>query len=211
VSPASQQPALLVFGREPIPGQAKTRLIPALGAEQAAALYDRLLRHTLSVAGQLPATRRSLWLDEVVPDSAVAAHARRLGFEVMAQHGGDLGRRMEHALSDALGKAASAVLIGSDCPGYSPEYLAAAFAALHDHDAVVGPAADGGYVLIGLRRVPPELFEGLPWGSDTVLEQTRERLVALGWRWKELAVQRDIDEPADLEHLPALLRPPAQP
>jgi hypothetical protein len=211
VSPASQQPALLVFGREPIPGQAKTRLIPALGAEQAAELYERLLRHTLSVAGQLPAARRSLWLDEVVPDSAVAKYARTLGFKVMAQRGDDLGERMAQALADALVEAPCAVLIGSDCPGYSAAYLAAAVDALRDHDAVVGPAADGGYVLIGLRRLAPELFKGLAWGTDTVLEQTRERLVALGWRWKELAVQRDIDEPTDLEHLPALLRPPTQP
>jgi len=211
LSATAKAPALLVFGREPIPGRAKTRLIPALGAEQAAALYEQLLRRTLSAASRLPATRRSLWLDDLVPDGTVAEHARSLGFEVIPQCGENLGERMAHAFSHALQQGHGAVLIGSDCPGYSTRYLVAAFAALDNHDAVVGPAADGGYVLLGLRRTAPVLFEDMPWGTGKVLDRTRQRLVGLGWRWKELSVLKDIDVPEDLEHLPASLRPSAQP
>jgi glycosyltransferase A (GT-A) superfamily protein (DUF2064 family) len=97
------------------------------------------------------------------------------------------------------------LLIGTDCPALSEAHLGAAATALHDgHDAVFIPAEDGGYVLVGLRRPQPRLFEGIAWGSDKVMAQTRERLVALGLRWTEPLVLWDVDRPEDLPRLAKL-------
>ena len=125
-------------------------------------------------------------------------------FTALAQQGGDLGARMYAALSNALQRHRSAVLIGSDCPEFDPGYLEAAFAALEQQDAVLGPAVDGGYLLIGLRAAPALLFEDIAWGTPQVLQITRDRLRQLGWRWAELPPRHDIDEPGDLQRFPRL-------
>jgi rSAM/selenodomain-associated transferase 1 len=129
---------------------------------------------------------------------------------IRCQDGVDLGARMHAALTASLQGAGRAVLIGSDCPEYDPDYLRAAFTALDQHDAVIGPAADGGYVLIGLRRPPPgRLFEGIAWGGPEVYAATCERLGGLGMRWRALPPRRDLDDPAgltDFPHLAALGR-----
>jgi rSAM/selenodomain-associated transferase 1 len=193
---------LLVFARAPQPGRVKTRLIPALGAAGATAVYRQLLQRTLAHAAALPGIVTELWWDGA---AAGAAPGRCAGLAERQQQGRDLGARMAHALEQALRRAPAAVLIGSDCPDCDADYLQAAFAALRDHDAVLGPALDGGYVLIGLKRHAPQLFSAMPWGTDRVLDQTRARLRALGWRWHELAVRRDVDRPEDLAHYPYLL------
>lgn len=195
---------LMVFAREPIPGRVKTRLIPALGAEGAASLYRDLLKLALSAAAAVPDVRRELWCDGAPPRGGVCAGlALEAGMVLRRQGDGDLGARMSLALTEALKRTHGAVLIGSDCPGYHADYLSAALAALTDHDAVLGPAADGGYVLIGLRRPAPSLFTGIPWGTDAVLEQTRAALTCLGWTWAELPTLSDLDRPEDLAQLPA--------
>jgi rSAM/selenodomain-associated transferase 1 len=202
---------LIVFGREPRPGRVKTRLIPALGPEGAAALYARLLGQTLKAASQLLGCSRQLWLDDLDRDSVVARNAESLGFELHAQIDSDLGARMGQAFSAALDQPGQAVLIGSDCPGYTPDYLESAFAALQKHDAVIGPAADGGYVLLGLREMSARVFDGIPWSTKSVLATTRDRFTELDWHWHELPVQHDIDLPEDLDHLPADVWPGPQP
>ena len=111
---------------------------------------------------------------------------------------------MHAAFAETLQDADSAVLIGSDCPEYDPPYLEAAFKALEQHDAVLGPAADGGYVLIGLRKPDPRLFQGLPWRSDKVLAATRRQLHHQQWRFAELPIKYDVDEPEDLLRFPHL-------
>jgi len=197
---------LMVFAREPIPGRVKTRLISALGAEGAASLYRDLLKLALAAAAALPDVRRELWCDGAPPRGGVCARlALEFGMALRHQGDGDLGARMSLAMTEALQRTHGAVLIGSDCPGYHVEYLSAALAALQDHDAVLGPAADGGYVLIGLRRPAPSLFTGIPWGTDAVLEQTRAALRHLGWTWAELPTLSDLDRPEDLAQLPAEL------
>jgi rSAM/selenodomain-associated transferase 1 len=194
---------LQIFGRCPEPGRVKTRLIPGLGAAGAAQLYARLLEHTLTVAhGYLP-RHCELWLDgEAGADapcwSQVPA-ASRLPHRL--QRGADLGARMHHALADGLAAGVPTVLIGSDCPEIDEAALAAAFAGLAAHDAVFAPSEDGGYALIGLRpgRAPVgTLFEGIPWSTAAVMEETRGRLRNLGWNWLELATVRDVDRPTDI-------------
>ena len=106
-------------------------------------------------------------------------------------------------------RAEAVALIGCDCPELDAAYLARAFSALQsvEVDAVLGPAADGGYVLLALRRAEPALFAAMPWGGDQVAALTRERMAALGWRWRELPVLRDVDRPPDLLWYPALPEP----
>ena len=192
---------VIVMAKAPVAGYAKTRLIPALGAEGAARLAQRLLRHAIAQA--LAADIGPVELC-CAPDaqhavfSDLAAEAR----VTLSEHGeGDLGTRMARALQRALLTHECAVLIGTDAPALDATYLRAAHDRLADHDAVLGPALDGGYTLIGLRRFEPSLFEAVPWSTPQVLAITRERLKAAGLRHAELAPLHDIDEPADLVHL----------
>lgn len=197
---------LIVFAKAPVPGTVKTRLIPALGADGAAALAGRLIARTLDMAWHSAAAPLELHVD---PD---AAHPFFLSLAeappMVAQQGSDLGKRMHHALTAALRGTDFAVLIGTDCPGMDGNYLQQACAALAEGcDAVLGPAEDGGYVLIGVRRPEPALFAGVEWGSDRVLAQTRARIAALGWKLFELPTLWDLDRPEDLARpdAPALL------
>jgi rSAM/selenodomain-associated transferase 1 len=190
---------VIVFARAPEPGAAKTRLIPRLGAAGAAELHARMTRRALDTA-------RAAFPGAVelccAPD---AAHPffRDIGGVRLAEQGpGDLGERMHRALVRAGGPA---ILIGSDCPALTPDYLHAAGTALKGGaEAVLGPAEDGGYVLIGARQSIPALFGGIEWGSAGVLDAQCERLRALGWRWAELAPLWDVDRPEDLERLRGL-------
>jgi len=198
---------ILLFAKAPMPGQTKTRLTPALGAVGAARLHAQLLRATVDrlangLHGQIEA-RLELWC---APDTAHPLFqelAATYGIELRAQSDGDLGDRLLSGCRDALRRSDSAVLIGSDCPDLGPAQLAQAIAALQAPgvDAVLGPATDGGYVLIGLRRAESALFRQMPWGGDRVAEITRQRLAALGWYWQELPALRDVDRPEDLDWL----------
>ena len=197
--------SLLVFARLPRPGRVKTRLIPALGTRGATRLYSHLLERTLSTAARLQDTALQFWCDPAgEAPGACGEFARRFGMTCHLQAGEDLGSRMLHALETALEGSDAAVLIGSDCPGLESDYLARAFASLADHDVVIGPADDGGYMLIGMKRAQPRLFDHLPWGTPDVLDQTRRRLTETGCRWAELPTLRDIDQPEDLAHFPEL-------
>ena len=195
---------LLVFARVPIPGSVKTRLIPALGVAAATGVYRRLLWDTLNCCARIPSVRRELWLDRATPDKQLNETAVRLGFSLHLQHGSGLGERMHHAFVEAFDRADSAILIGSDCPEYDRDYIEDAFRALEHRDAVLGPAADGGYVLIGLKRAEASLFSNIPWGTADVLEATRDRLRRLRWRWHELDIRQDVDAAEDLDRFPYL-------
>ena len=196
---------LIVFAREPVPGQVKTRLIPALGADGAAQLYRRLLGIALRATAATPCAHRQLWCAGAPAAGGECARlAAGHGCTLHHQGAGDLGARISAALTEALAATDRAVLIGSDCPDYTPAYLSAALAALDDHDAVLGPAADGGYVLIGLRRPAPALFTGISWSTPTVLAETRAALRQLGLTWAELPTLHDLDCPEDLAGLDRL-------
>ncbi|MGD9791194.1 MAG: TIGR04283 family arsenosugar biosynthesis glycosyltransferase [Phycisphaerales bacterium] len=213
---ASRTPESMgIFAKYPEPGRAKTRLIPALGPEGAAALHDQLVRHTLSSVSRLTRDRdvdASIWTAGCDP-SRFAEHFKST-FPCVAQPDGDLGARMLAAMRSMLRTAPAAVLIGTDCPDLSPGILAAAFDALRDADVVLGPASDGGYYLIGLRRPMPTLFENMEWSTSTVLSCTLERAAALGASVRLLPMLSDVDEPQDLavwERVSADLSPIGQP
>ena len=198
---------LLVFARAPQPGKTKTRLIPALGEAGAAALHRRLVMHCLRAAGDSRLGPVELWCAPDTSDPFFSDCERRFGASLHAQGEGDLGARMQRAFEAALARAGRAILVGSDIPALSAQYLSDADRALAGgDDLVIGPAEDGGYALIGLSRCDPELFRGIPWGGSEVLSETRRRIAALSWRSSELPVLWDVDRPEDLERLPEGLR-----
>ena len=188
---------LLVFAKAPRPGQVKTRLIPLLGAEGAAALHARLVKHTLAAANV--ALRGAVELHGTpVEDDFLRYCSAHYGAALVEQSGADIGERMHSAFARVLdGGAACAVLVGTDVPALTPRHLKLALRALDSHDAVFAPAEDGGYVLVGLRRVDARLFGGISWGTEKVMDETRARLTALQWRWHELETLWDVDRPAD--------------
>jgi hypothetical protein len=198
---------LIVFAKAPVAGQAKTRLIPALGAAGAAALAERLLDH--AVAACLAACEQggALAVDLcTTPDTQHPAFqrlARAPGLLLSTQGEGDLGARMHRALDRALATARAALLIGTDAPALHAGLLLQAAQALERHDAVFVPALDGGYALVGLRRPAASLFSGMAWSTPQVMADTRERARRAGLSWAELPAVADIDLPADLVHLPA--------
>jgi len=195
--------AVIVFAKAPQAGFAKTRLIAALGAQGAAHLAERLLFATLEHAREADIGPVQLCVTPDRTHPAFALAAQRGSTTLSDQGDGDLGVRMARAFERVLSTHDHALLIGTDAPQLDAAYLRAAATALNEADAVFGPAADGGYVLVGLRRTTPELFTGMRWSHNKVMAGTRERLAALGLRHVELPVLHDIDEPADLCHLPA--------
>ncbi len=195
-------PAILVFAKAPVSGAAKTRLIPQLGADGAAALQGRLLTHALATARAAAPPALELWCAPDTHHPALQAAAQRQRATLHAQQGADLGARMAHAFADALQRFAAAICIGTDCPALSAAHLRQAAAALRaGRDAVLVPAEDGGYALIGLARHEPRLFSDVAWGSGAVLAQTRARLRACGMTWAELETLWDVDRPEDWQRL----------
>ena len=193
---------MIVFAKAPVPGFAKTRLIPALGAQGAARLAERLLEEALR---QALASAIGPVLLCCTPDASHAAFkrmAQQFAVTLSLQGEGDLGQRMRRALDAALQGHSRVVLIGTDAPRLDAAVLRQAADALLGHDAVFGPAADGGYTLVGLSRPAPYLFEGIAWSTPQVMAQTRERIAQQRLRHAELPELHDIDEPADLVHLP---------
>jgi len=190
---------ILVFAKAPVPGEVKTRLVPALGAAGAAELHERLVDRTLATAAAAATGPVELCCAPDAAHPALAALARAHGATLAGQGPGDLGDRMHAAFRRSLAGAPAAIVIGCDCPALAPRHLREAAAALAGgHDAVIAPAEDGGYVLIGLRRAERSLFDGIGWGGAAVVAETRERLAALGWRWRELETLWDLDRPEDL-------------
>lgn len=208
-APASEI-RVAVFAKAPVPGEVKTRLAPLLGTEGAALLHAALVRRTLAVAAESGVGRVELWCTPDASHPLFATCAAEFGAALRVQQGADLGQRMRAAFDAALGENAALVLIGCDCPALDAAVLREAATALAAHDAVIAPAEDGGYVLVGLSRPQPALFAGIEWGGSSVMADTRARLERAGARWKELETLWDIDRPEDYARLEreGLLREP---
>jgi rSAM/selenodomain-associated transferase 1 len=199
---------VLVFARYPLPGEAKTRLIPALGPEGAAQLYRGLAEVTLAQARAIrPAVAIALWYSGA-PEEALRAW---LGDDLIycPQPEGDLGQRLTTALDWAFAQGyASALVVGTDCPGLDAAILTQGVTALaRGADCVLGPAQDGGYYLLGLREPQPLLFQDIAWSTEVVLAQTVAQAQRLGLTPTYLPTLSDIDTPEDLAHLPPSLHP----
>jgi rSAM/selenodomain-associated transferase 1 len=192
--------AIAVLARAPVAGEAKTRLIPALGADGAAALQERLIERAIETACAAAVGPVTLWMTPA-PHPCFAALTSRHRIALAVQPEGDLGVRMLAACAAAGGPT---IVIGTDCPVLTPAHLHEAAQVLREGtDAVVIPAEDGGYVLIGSRTPQPSLFAGMSWGTDTVMGETRRRLAQEGLTWREPAMLWDVDRPEDIERLRA--------
>jgi len=190
---------LLIFAKAPVPGRVKTRLARRFGFIGAANLYQSLLRWTLDQIIQAELCPVELWCSPDTRHGFFNACRRDYGVTLRVQQGANLGQRMNHALSTTLKQTSSAVLIGSDCGSLGVDELRFALAALQaGQDAVLGPAEDGGYVLIGLRRPQPTLFRNIAWSTSRVLPMTRQRLRRADLDWAELPLGWDVDHPKDI-------------
>ena len=193
---------VVVFARAPEAGQAKTRLIPLLGAEGAARFQTLLIERTLITALAADIGKVELWCAPTAKHPLLEKFLERFDIDGVTQCDGDLGDRLRHAALTTLATATRLLLIGTDCPAMTVSHLRAAAAALDDkRDAALIPAEDGGYVLLGLKTCDERLFSQIPWGSDKVMAMTRERLSELKWRWCELPSLWDVDRPADFARL----------
>lgn len=196
----SAKECLILFTRYPEPGKTKTRLIPALGAEGAATLQRQMTEQKLAEVNQIQAFY-PLSVEVHFAGGNEQLMQEWLGSSLVyrRQSEGDIGDRMASAfqLSFAAGMNA-VVVIGTDCPDLNAPLMAEAFQLLRQHDLVLGPALDGGYYLIGLRRLIPELFTGIPWSTAEVLQQTITIAKRLGLTVAKLPLLSDIDRPEDL-------------
>ncbi|MBU1358460.1 MAG: TIGR04282 family arsenosugar biosynthesis glycosyltransferase [Gammaproteobacteria bacterium] len=196
--------AICLLAKAPIPGFAKTRLIPALGPAGAARLQRDFCRSAVQTALDARLGPVVLWC---APDAGhrffrSLCHSR--GIRCEDQPEGDLGERIDRA-SRCSAAPGPVLIAGTDCPALRPSHLREAAAALHRGvDAVFIPAEDGGYVLVGLRQPQPALFADMTWSTDRVMADTRTRARSLGLRTHELAPLWDVDVPADLDRLAAL-------
>ena len=200
--PAEPSVDIAVFARAPIAGQAKTRLIPRLGASGAARLQRQLTERSLARARSVRGARVTLWT--TVDDAEARALADAARASVRLQRGNDLGARMSNAFAETLDGNRPMLLIGTDCPAQTVADLETAVTALQEADAVIQPAEDGGYVLIGMKRSHPVLFEQVAWGSATVLAATRARAAEHRVRLAELPTCWDLDRGEDLDRALAL-------
>ncbi|GAB4151994.1 MAG: TIGR04282 family arsenosugar biosynthesis glycosyltransferase [Sphingomonadales bacterium] len=193
---------IVIFAKAPVPGQVKTRLAPVLGmagaARLARAMFGEICRRALDT--QFGPVELCLAPERAAP--AWRSVALPHGADISAQGDGDLGARMARASQRVLAGGENILLIGTDCLDLTTDLLNRAAAALDAHDAVIHPAHDGGYTLLGLRQYHDSLFSDIAWSSDGVAEETLARLSALGWRTRIGEVLHDIDRPSDLERLP---------
>ena len=191
--------AIAIFARAPVAGEAKTRLIPLLGSERAAALHAALVRKTLTSAVAARLGEVTLWCSPDTSHSFFESCRIEFGVKLMVQDSGDIGQRMLGAFRATAGPL---LLAGSDCPPLSVSHFRQCAAALQGGlDAVFLPTEDGGYALVGLQRPLASLFAGVKWGSERVMNQTRSRLRAGGLRWSEPARLWDLDRPEDVARL----------
>jgi rSAM/selenodomain-associated transferase 1 len=191
---------ILVFAKAPLPGQVKTRLIPALGEAGAARLAARMLDRAVNAALAAAVGPVELCMSPAPGAAAWSGIPLPPGIETSDQGSGDLGARMARAAWRTLDRAEAALLIGTDCPELTAKRLRRAAAELANHDAVMYAAHDGGYPLLGLRRFDASVFAEMPWSTPAVGALTRERLASLGWNTWVGEPLHDIDTPEDLVH-----------
>ena len=206
--PAHATAAVAVMARAPEPGLAKTRLVPALGLRGAARAQRRFTQRTLQTACAAAVGPVTLWCAPNASHRFFRALRRAQGVVCENQRAGDIGARMQQAFAHHFAHATDQPLLltGTDCPMLAPGHLQAAARALAQHVVVLVPAEDGGYVLIGMRRLVPQVFENIDWSTPHVMAQTRDRLRQSGTSWLEMETLWDVDEPADWWRLQKLLQ-----
>ncbi|MDH5183326.1 MAG: TIGR04282 family arsenosugar biosynthesis glycosyltransferase [Gammaproteobacteria bacterium] len=197
-----QHATILVFAKAPVAGKVKTRLVPPLKPEQAATLHQKLLSRTLKMATKKSIAPVILYCSPDENHPFFQQCKQTYSIQTAQQVGKDLGARMHHALDAALKHNRYAILIGTDCPSMNTEYLEEAIQRLRSgSDVVIGPANDGGYVLIGMKKIHAELFSDIAWGENTVFGSSMERIMQAGLQLSLLESLQDIDRPEDLHFI----------
>jgi uncharacterized protein len=194
---------ILIFAKAPVAGFAKTRLIPALGTQGAASLAQTMLLHTINKALAAQVGKVELCVDPAPSDPIWHTFNLPKGILWSAQGTGELGIRMARAAQRTTDAGEAVLLIGTDCPDLSIALLREAAQALAAHDVSIVPTYDGGYCLLGLQRFNAQLVNNIPWSTDVVAAQTLQRIKELNWQVKIHPSLHDIDEPADIQWLPA--------
>ena len=195
-----QQSCLQIFSKTPVKGQVKTRLIPAIGTDQALSIYLELLEMTIELAESCDVDCLQLWCYPDIDSSYFKNCQQGERLKLYAQQGENLGVRMQYAMTQGLAHHNKVVLIGSDCPALSKYIINEALIKLDTNDLVFGPAKDGGYYLLGMRNEVQAIFTGVDWGTASVLEQTLNHVHALGIDYELLEVLSDLDTREDLQY-----------
>jgi len=192
--------AIALLCKAPIPGYAKTRLIPLLGAKGAAEVQRNFVRRSVHTALAAAVGPLTVWCDPDASDPLFIELAQNYPLTLRSQPPGDLGIRMKVCAAATLKNAKTVIIIGADCPVMTPAYLQQAAAAMNaGTDAVIGPAEDGGYVLLATKRANKKLFTDISWGNHRVLDETKNRIRALNWHSHQLDTLWDVDRPEDWE------------
>lgn len=192
---------IILLTKAPEPGRVKTRLIPALGCDKAAAIYRQFLDQTLATLHGAALAPLAIYCSPSVHHPWFQRVKDQYDVTLCEQHAGDLGQRMDAAISTTLERVESCVLIGGDCPTLQGSDISEALAALAKDCAVVlGPAHDGGYYLLGARRKISPYLENIDWGSASVFAETRQRLDRDGVKWHCLTIRSDIDTIEDYKN-----------
>ncbi|MCS5489530.1 TIGR04282 family arsenosugar biosynthesis glycosyltransferase [Algoriphagus limi] len=194
--------AIIIFQKNPEKGRVKTRLAADIGEDQALEVYLKLCETCYKTCNSYPADK-FLFFDSYLPSENIPGTE---GFHYQIQEIGNLGNKMNEAIQRILAKGyEKVVLIGTDCPELTSEHLKQAFEYLESHELVLGPALDGGYYLIGMKRPRPELFKGIPWSTNEVLEKTIKKCTSIGLSYKSLTELSDLDTLDDWNRLKHLI------
>jgi len=192
----------LVFTKNPEPGKTKTRLIPAIGVNGAYKVHIQLLKHTLNITSKIKDIDFQLHHTSVHNNQWLTSLAKENNLSTKIQNGNNLGERMYRATQLCLKKYSHCLIIGTDCPELTEQYLVEANQQLTSgYDAVIGPAYDGGYVLIGLNNTRKEIFSDINWGKSTVFTSTITIFNKLNLKYKILSTLHDVDTKEDLQYL----------
>ena len=190
----------------PRAGESKTRLIPSVGAEGAAALQEAFLTDTLHhICALRPPCKAALWVAGDIEHPAIVRAVGELPIHRLTQASGGLGDRIEAAFAEGLASAEAMILIGSDSPTLPSDLLRRGLQALEEHESVLGPTPDGGYYLIGFQRGAVPSLKGVKWSTASTYQDTTERMISAGLRYATLPPWYDVDTPDDLRLLQAHL------
>lgn len=186
--------AVIVFEKEPLPGKVKTRLAKDIGEKEAAKVYEQLITLTHNALKEVKAD-----IFVFYDGNGSSKEHRDCRYHYNAQLGNNLGERMLHAFREVFIKGYKKVLIiGTDCPGINKGILEESFCQLDQQDISLGPALDGGYYLIGMKKAHASLFQSIPWSTNKVFERTLEKLHGMNLTFSVLPTLRDIDDWDDL-------------
>ena len=197
---------IIIFSKAPEPGITKTRLIPELGSIKAAELHKAMTNHVVAMVADARLCSIQLWCAPQISHPFFESLVQHYSLTLHQQIGKDLGMRMynafDYSFNQALKSYNAAVVIGSDCLTIDAHLIESSLQKLYEgQDAVIAPAEDGGYVLLGLKRAQAEIFTDINWGNDTVFSQTVNRFKQLGLSWTQMDTQWDIDRPQDIKRL----------